>query len=151
MSSLQNFLIALVGIVAFLTFLKALLECAHRDNAFGTPYKVCELYGSFVWADHVVFGLFWIGVSIVVLLLQDWLLFLLIISTFWLVRSIGETIYWFFQQFIPRKGNDPKKFWYYFLFRNDSVWFVNQIAWQCTTVITLITTIYLSTLWIGTL
>ena len=143
-----NILIALFGIVSFFTFLKAFFECKNKKNAFGTPYKVCELYGSFVWADHVVFGFFWTVVSIIVLILQDWILFLLTVSLFWLVRSIGETIYWFLQQFAPRKGNEPKKFWSYPIFHNDSIWFVNQIAWQCTTVITLITSIYLSVLWV---
>ncbi len=139
------------GVFSFFTFIKAIRECKDNDNAFGRPYRLCEIYGSFVWADHVVFGFFWVIISGIVLLLQDFLLFLLIASVFWLVRSIGETIYWFLQQFHPRKGNDPKKFIFYPIFKNDSVWFINQIAWQCVTVLTFMTTLYLSYLWIKSL
>lgn len=151
MNIYQTGLLLLLGSISFITFLKALKECKDNNNSFGRPYRLCEIYGSFVWADHVVFGLFWTIVTVIVLLLQDFLLFFLIISVFWLVRSIGETIYWFLQQFHPRKGNDPQKFIFYKLFKNDSVWFVNQIAWQCITVITFITTLYLSYLWITSL
>lgn len=149
--SLFAYLIFFYGVLSFLTFIQAFIECKNKKNAFGTANVACQIYGSFVWADHVVFGLFWTGVSIIVLFLQDWLLFLLVISLFWLVRSIGETIYWFLMQFVPRRGNEPQKFWFYKYFHNDSVWFINQIVWQCTTVVTTITTIYLSYLWIHTL
>lgn len=145
------YLIALFGSISLLTFFQAFFECKNKKNSFGTANLVCQFYGSFVWADHVVFGLFWAGVSLIVLVLQDWLLFLLILSVFWLVRSVGETIYWFLQQFSPRKNVTPQKFWTYKYFHNDSVYFVAQITWQCVTIITMISTLYLSVLWIDSL
>jgi len=47
----------------------------------------------FVWGDAVIFGLFWTVALIVAWVLKDWYLFLLIVSVFWVVRSLGETIY----------------------------------------------------------
>ena len=74
-----------------IVFLKGYRECKYRKNAYGlTPYL--NLLGVIAWGDAVVFGLFWVGVSLVTYLLHDWYLFLLIISVFWVVRSIGETI-----------------------------------------------------------
>ena len=115
-----------------------------------TPFSGI-LFSAFVQADKLVFGPFWVMVSFITLILNDWLLFLLFFSVFWLVRSIGETIYWFLQQFSPRPGNDPEKFFFYRYVHNDSVWFILQIWWQCLTVITIISTIYLSHLWLKTL
>jgi hypothetical protein len=140
--------IAIFGIISFVTLLKALFECRIKRNAFGKVYKGCDIYGSFVWADHIVFGAFWTIVSLITVILQDSLLFLLTFSVFWLVRSIGETIYWFLQQFAPRKGNEPEKFLINYVIRGEATWFVNQIAWQCITVVTFITTIYLSYQWL---
>jgi hypothetical protein len=145
---MSNLLIAIFGLLSLLLTVKAYFECRHKKNSFGLTSKVCNIYGSFVWADHLVFGLFWTIVSLVTFLLGDWLLFLLIVSVFWLVRSVGETIYWFLQQFVPRSGNDPKNLWVSRIVQRDAAWFVHQIFWQCISVITLVTTIYLSFLWL---
>jgi len=114
----------------------------------GRTKRFYEVLGGFVWGDVVVFGLFWFLVSIAVLYLQDWILFLLIVSLFWLVRSLGETIYWLNQQFTPRSNNHPKQYLATKIFKNDSVWFAHQIFWQCVTVVTIITSIYLAKLWL---
>jgi hypothetical protein len=106
-------------------------------------------YGGFVWADMVIFGAFWTLTGIISLLLSDWILFLFIISLFWLVRSIGETIYWFLQQFSTIKRNPPERMLLYKLFKNDAVWFVYQIFWQCITVVTIISSLYLGSYWLS--
>ncbi len=149
MSYWQSIFISLFGIIAFLTFIQSLFKCQTHEGRVGKPYRICELYGSFVWADHVVFGLFWTVMAFVALLLQDWIFFLLTISLFWFIRSIGETVYWILQQFLPRKGNEPEKYWINKIVTGEGVWFIHQIIWQCVSVITLLTSIYLTFLWLS--
>lgn len=147
--NITQLLLASFGLLALCTFFVALQKCKTHEGRVGKPYKVCELYGSFVWMDHIILGPFWFLVTLTTLLLNDMLLFLLIVSVFWLVRSCGETLYWFLQQFHPRKGNEPEKFWINKVVPGQGVWFLNQLFWQCITVITVITTLYLSWLWLS--
>lgn len=143
----QTEILIVYGLLSFLAFIKGLYESAGKNNAYGqTPWLFWM--GIFAWGDAVIFGLFWFLSSTLAYLLNDWLLFLLLISVFWLVRSLGETFYWFNQQFSRIERNPPNRLRGYKLFKNDSIWFVYQIAWQCVTVVTVITTIYLGNLWI---
>ena len=128
--------------------IKGFYESHKKKNAYGLTTYLSPL-GIFVWGDAVIFGAFWFLVSVTILLLNDWILFLLIISVFWLVRSLGETIYWFCQQFTSTKRNPPKSLPFYKYFHNDSIWFIYQIFMQCITVVTIITTIYLIHLWLN--
>ena len=128
-------------------FIKGITESKNKKNAFGGAH-IYNLIGAFVWGDAVVFGLFWVLVSVICIYLNDWTLFLLVTSVFWLVRSAGEAIYWFNQQFSTIDRNPPKKFWFYRYFHNDSVWFVYQIFWQCVLVVAIIFTIYFTNIWI---
>ena len=133
-----------------IVFFKALHECKVKKNAFGLTPPL-TLIGAFVWADAVVFGLFWTLISLVSWWLDDWLLFLLIVSLFWVVRSVGETIYWFNPQFSTIDRNPPEKHLFYFIFQNDSVWFVHQIIWQSITVISLVASLYFGWAWLQAL
>ncbi|MFH2118290.1 MAG: hypothetical protein ABII10_00940 [Candidatus Paceibacterota bacterium] len=145
----QTFLI-IFALFNFLVFLKAFHECKTKKNAFGlTP--LLTLIGAFVWADAVVFGLFWTIVSLAAWLMNDWLLFLLVVSLFWVVRSAGETIYWFNQQFSTVDRNPPEKHMFYSIFHNDSVWFVHQIIWQCVTVLSAVASLYFGWAWLQAL
>jgi len=142
------FIILIIGLIASVTSFAAFFAAKDKSRILARPYKICEPMGSFVWADHVIFGPFWSIVSFVTYFLNDWKLFLLIFSAFWLIRSSGETMYWFFQQFYPRAGNEPSKFWINRYVPGEAVWFMHQIFWQCVTVFSLILTIYFSFLWI---
>ena len=123
------------------------LKQSLKGNTFSlTPYLF--FLGAFVWADAVIFGIFWVIVSAFCLFTQDWLLFLLITSVFWLVRSAGEVVYWFNQQFSVVERNKPSNMFLFKFFPNDAVWFVFQIIWQCLLVGTIITTVYLFKLWL---
>jgi hypothetical protein len=133
---------------SFVGFVKGLNESKSKNNAYGNSH-IFNLIGAFVWGDSVVFGLFWMLISVVCIYLNDWTLFLLIVSVFWLVRSAGETVYWFSQQFSTIERNPPKKLWFFKYFQNDSVWFVYQIFWQCILVISIVTTIYLADKWLA--
>lgn len=143
----QQIIVIVYGLLALWAFITSFKACYKQKRSFEDTPLFGFLFTGFVQADNVVFGLFWVIISGISLLIQDWIFFLLILSFFFLVRSVGETMYWFLQQFHPRDGNSPQKFWYYKFFHNDSVWFVNQIYWQCVTVITLFTSIYLIKLW----
>lgn len=118
-----------------------------KKNAFGEVQT--GPLGIYVWGDAVVFGIFWAGAAFASLIMQDWILFWLIFSVFWLVRSIGETIYWLNEQHASKKRVDIEKKLLYKYFHNDSVLFVYQITHQCITVITIITSLYLGKLWLG--
>lgn len=125
----------------------ALRQCIKHKNAFGDTKFLYPL-GVYVWGDQTIFGPFWTLSAIVSLLLSDWILFLLIFSVFWLVRSFGETMYWFHQQYSQKILNSPEKYWIYKIYKNKSVWFIYQIINQCMTIVTIITTIYLANLWL---
>ena len=121
-------------------FLFGLKHCL-KNNPYGlTP--IYNLIGAFVWVDAVIFGAFWFITSLVTLYLQSWILFLLALSIFWLVRALGETIYWFNQQFSHRNRNPYHTLWFSKIFPGDSSWVAIQIFWQCIAVATSISTIY---------
>lgn len=126
-------------------FAKGMFE-SKKGNSFESA-GVFNLIGAFVWGDAVVFGLFFSFFSLVSIMLKDFLLFWLGISLFWLVRSVGETVYWLNQQFSTINRNPPEKLLFHKLFKNDSIWFVYQIFWQCLTVAFLLSSIYLAKLW----
>lgn len=146
----QQAVIFVYGLINLLVFIRGFYESKNNKNAYGlTPY-LCIL-GIFAWGDAVVFGFFWVTASIISFLLKDWYLFLLIISVFWVVRSIGETIYWFNQQFSTKvyDWNKPENLSWHSVFHNDSIWFIYQITWQCFTVVSIILSIYLTKLWLN--
>jgi hypothetical protein len=144
----QFLIILVIGILSTVGLILSYRQCKYRNNSYGHPPGIYGFLGAFVWADLVVFGAFWTLVSLLTLILSDWILFLLITSLFWLVRSAGETLYWFHQQFTPNKGNPPDKFWVNKIFKSDAVWFVHQIYWQCISVLTIVTSLYLAKLWL---
>jgi hypothetical protein len=150
MTDWQRFFLLGFAVFSLFAFFKALHECRNKRNAFGlTPWLLP--IGAFVWGDAVVFGFFWAVISLAAGLMQDWYLFLLITSLFWVTRGFGEMIYWFNQQFSTLDRNPPEKMKGYEIFRNDSVWFVYQIVWQCVTVIALLLSLYFAFRWLGTL
>ena len=148
MSELQTIFVTGIGVFALIGFIKGMHETWTKKNPFGITYVYRSL-GAFVWADMTVFGIFWLAAVAVSLLFSDWILFLLTASIFWLVRSIGETIYWLNQQFSPINRNPVKNFKHLKkMYHNDAVWFVYQIFWQCMTVVFALTSIYLANLWL---
>jgi len=148
MTFLQTFIIAVYFLANFLVFIKGYNETKVKRNAYGETPFLFPL-GIFVCGDAVVFGLFWTLSSLVSLFLKDWYLFLLTVSVFWAVRSFGETIYWFNQQFSTIIRNKPEKMFLYKIFQNDSVWFAYQTMWQCLTILSIISSMYFSKLWLS--
>lgn len=141
MSYYQNLLLYLLTIYSLSSAIKGYLEC-RKNNAFKYSFFYYPL-GAWVWGDAFIFGIFWFLVSIFFLFIQkNWNLFLLIVSVFWTVRSFGEISYWIQQQFSTINRNPPKNMFFYSLFKDDSIWFIYQIIWQCIAVVSIICTIY---------
>lgn len=149
MNQAQLVIVCTYSLLAAYGSYRGYTECI-KKNAMGLS-RGYWLYGAFVWADMLIFGIFWVLAGVISLIATDWTLFLLIIAVFWLVRSIGETIYWFNQQFSTIKRNPPERLLLYKLLKNDSVWFAYQIFWQCMTVICILLSIYLGKIWLSSI
>lgn len=149
MQNWQQILILIYALLAFFSAILGYKKCRFEKNNLGIV-GFFTIYGAFVWADVVVFGIFWFLFSLVTIFLGDWVLFLLGLSLFWLVRSIGETIYWFNQQFSTIQRYRASDFPFLAkIFHNDyTVYFVLQICMQCVTVVSAILSIYLTKLWL---
>lgn len=145
METWQILILIVYGIFSFSGFYFGLRQCL-KNNPYGLT-RIYNLIGAFVWADTVIFGLFWALTSFIILYFQDWLLFLLTLSLFWLVRSLGESIYWFNQQFSARNRNPYHTLPISKIFPGDSSWIAFQIFWQCATVVSTIFTILLLSNW----
>lgn len=145
---------AIVGVFAFLAtvcFVLGLRESRDRHNAYGLTNIFLPL-GVIAWGDAVMFGPFWLSLAAGTFFLQDWLLFVLAYCVFWVVRSTGETMYWFNQQFSHKvyEWNKPGNLHLHSVFRNDSIWFGYQVMWQCITVLSILASIYVGHLWLST-
>ncbi len=112
-----------------------------KKNPFGLVRWFLPI-GVFVWIDAVVFGLFFAVVTLFCLLFQQWSLFLLIFSVFWTVRSIGEQIYWFLEQFAHAHRNAPHTLWPKKWFKGEESWIIMQTTWQSLSVIGVITSVW---------
>lgn len=144
----QQVLIYFYLISSVVFFIKSLHETKNKKRVYGlTPYLF--FLGAFVWGDVLVLGPFWIVASIFALLFNDWYLFLLIISIFWATRSLGETIYWLNEQFAGKNRNPPHTLNFHKLIESDAIWFVYQLFWQCIFVFSVIISIYIANLWLG--
>jgi len=144
----QKIFVIIFGLFNFIIFLKSLQE-VKKGNVYGLT-KFLFFVGIFVWGDAVVLAPFWIIVSLITLFLNNWYLFLLFISVYWTVRSLGETIYWLNHQFaIKDNSNFYKTLMGYQFFKSNAILFVYQIFLQCITVFSIIITIYLANLWLS--
>lgn len=150
MNELQQTGIFLFALLCSALFLASVFQIRQKNNVFGLTQPLLFI-GSFVWGDAVVFSLFWVLVSALCLWVNNWYLFLLFQAVFWAVRGTGETIYWLNQQFSTLERNPPQNLLGYRFFKNDSIWFVYQIFWQCVTVFSIIATIYCAWLWLKSL
>lgn len=143
----QFSIVFFVAIYSLAGFVKGYKETKIKNNPYGLSIWFNPI-SSYVWADAVVFGLFFFFTSILCIIIQDFILFFLIYSVFWTVRSVGESIYWFLEQFAPNHRNPEHTLWTTKWFPRNSSWIANQIINQCITVIGIISTVYLFRLWV---
>jgi len=143
----QQVFIIIFALFNLLIFFRGVNMTVHKRNSFGLTEPLVFI-GAFVWGDVVVLAPFWIIVSIISFVAQNWYLFLLFVSVFWTVRSIGETMYWFNQQFSTINRNPPEKLKGYRFTRNSSIWFIYQLIYQCIAVISLVASMYFANQWL---
>lgn len=143
----QEIIISFFGINGLLFFLKSFHQVKNKKNVYGlTPYLF--FLGAFVWGDVTVLGPFWIIASLVSLFLKNWYLFLLIVSLFWTIRSMGETIYWLNEQFAGKNRNPPHTLNFHKFFGGEAVWFIYQLFWQCILVFSILLSMYFAKIWL---
>jgi|GEM_PF-476719 len=144
----EKYAVVIYGIFSLMVFIKGVHQAIIKKNPYGQTTFIFWM-GIFVWGDAVVLGLFWFLISLVSYLLKDWYLFLLVISVYWTVRSLGETIYWLNHQFaLKDNSNFYKGLMGYGFFKSNAILFVYQVFLQCITVVSIIATIYLANLWL---
>jgi hypothetical protein len=130
--------ISLISILlGFLVFLISFYQTKIKNNPYGLTPLLLPL-GIFVWGDGVVFGLFWFLVGLYAYIFNKIDLFPLIFTVFWIIRSAGEVIYWFLQQFATVKRDAPETLPFSSIFPGESVWFALQIIWQCVLVVSVV-------------
>ncbi|MCB9806909.1 hypothetical protein H6768_03370 [Candidatus Peribacteria bacterium] len=102
---MSTFLILLVVFFFSLTFIAYRKIVSYKGKIHFT-YTWAALMGGFVWEDVLIFSIYGGISSILTLLFRDYRLGILFFLVFWIVRSAGETLYFFLQQFIEPK-HDP--------------------------------------------
>lgn len=119
------------------------LQSAKQNNPFGiTPHSL--IFGVFVWGDWLVLGPFWFLAGWFVVLSKSWLWLGFVVSTFWLVRSLGEVGYWLLEQFATKKRNKPEDLFGHQLFSSsEAIYFGYQLFWQVVAVVSLLALAYL--------
>lgn len=108
-------------------------------KGFGLPY------GAFVWGDLLVFSSLWTIVPLILLKIKSSRFFWIAFFGFWLVRSLGETNYWFLQQFHPETIPWPQYFDKTWIFKNltdPEFWVFFQIRQQSVAVLSLLGLVY---------
>lgn len=148
MQSWQQLMVLLFGLFGLYGLLKGFYETRYRKNTFGLT-RLLNIIGAFVWGDAVVFGLFWLLFAGISFLLSDWQLFVFGTAVFWAVRGLGETQYWIAQQFSSKNRNPAETLLGHEIFHDDSIWFVYQIFWQCVTVVAVVASVYLGSMWLA--
>lgn len=98
---------------------------------------------AFLCGGTVLLGLFWAILCAVALMLQNTQLMLITYAVFWMVRSSGEIIYWFLQQFASNKKDPPHTLIGQAIFPGESIWFAYQVFWQIILVISSVSLLYL--------
>ncbi len=143
----QGSIIIFIFLYSTLCFLLGLRNSYSKKNPFGLT-RYFSFLGAFVWVDAVTFGAFFALSSLIAFVLQDFTLLLLIYSVFWAVRSIGESIYWFLEQFANPHRNKPETLKGHKIFPGESIYIHYQIFWQCVSVISIIASVYLFAKWL---
>lgn len=107
------------------------------------------LYGAFNWADVWIFSLLWIILSSILLRLKERYFFWIAFYSFWLIRSSGEVMFSFMQQFHPQikpwLAYAPRAFMqntFLGQFILVRYWVVEQIFFQSISVLSLFGLIY---------
>jgi hypothetical protein len=142
MTAIVSTLIFLYGLIAVCSAVQGFRQSYLNKNPYGLTRWLLP-YGSFVWGDAAVLGAFWAAASAVSLVFHSSQLFLVIQAIFWMVRSAGEVMYWFLQQFSTVKRDKPKTLFGHQFFPGEAIWFVYQLIWQMVFVVASVCLVFL--------
>jgi hypothetical protein len=95
--------IALWGTANLILAIKAISKIKQNKSGLDFIWWWAFPSGAFVWEDMLIFGFLHAGLAFVSLLFGNTTLWLISFLVFWIVRSAGETLYFFLQQFIVPK------------------------------------------------
>lgn len=137
-----NYFIYLFIIINLILLPISFMKCA--KGKADDKMKYLFFLGIFAWGDGLIFPLFWIVLSFIYIFNQNLYLLLTFVSAFWLIRSLGETIYWFNEQFASIHINKAENLTGYKLVKDNSIYFIYQIIWQIVSVFSLVALIYFS-------
>ncbi|MFC1790498.1 hypothetical protein ACFLZP_03380 [Patescibacteria group bacterium] len=87
----------------FCLFVLSFFKIKNSKNEFGFIYPYFFVIGAFVWEDLLIFSCLGFISVLLVLLSANPKVGLLLFLLFWLVRSAGEVLYYFLQQFLRPK------------------------------------------------
>lgn len=140
-------ILIVIAVISFLLALLALYEISLGKFAEYGPMTMWFglLYGAFCWGDLFVFSILWTIISLILLRIKNSRYFWIALFSFWLIRSLGETNYWFLQQFHPETIPWPQMFERVWIFKNltdPQFWVFYQIRQQSAAVLSLFGLIY---------
>lgn len=92
-------LLAVLAIIYIAMFITSLIKVRQSSEEFGFIYQWAFWVGAFVWEDLMVFSAYHALVVLITFFAQDLRVGLLMVGIFWIVRSSGEALYFFLQQF----------------------------------------------------
>ena len=132
-----------IGII--LNFILALISFINVRNSGTEVVFIFWAYplGAFVWEDLLIFSIANAIACLFVTFIKDFRYIFIYFLSFWLVRSIGETFYWFLQQFSVNTLYPHDQYSWNrnriieLLFgelSNQKYFIINQISWQIVTV-----------------
>ena len=84
----------------FCLFVLSFFKVKNSKNEFGFIYPYFFIIGAFVWEDLLVFSCLGLISTLLLVAFADVKAGLLLFLLFWLVRSAGEVLYFFLQQFL---------------------------------------------------
>jgi hypothetical protein len=96
-------IILLLLLITLLLVVVSFNKVRNDKDKLSFIYRWGFLVGAFVWEDLFLISLFFSFSLMLVLLVSDIRVGLLIFNVFWIVRSGGEVLYFFLQQFFEPK------------------------------------------------
>jgi hypothetical protein len=95
----MQYLLATLGLFYISLFFLALSRTRNSEANFTFIYRSAFWLGAFVWEDLMIFSVYHTLAVFTALVLHDLRVGFLMFGIFWAVRSTGEMIYFFLQQF----------------------------------------------------
>lgn len=146
-----------IGIFAVLFLFFALLSLKKVHNSKDRVQFIYHwgwFIGAFVWEDLFIFSVLGVFITSMVLLLRDIRIAYLSFTVFWIVRSAGETLYFFLEQFTKDKMYPHVLTHHFAILRNifgeisdQKCFIIMQIAFQTILVCSIVSTIYILLNW----